>query len=381
LKHGPTPMVKAVFLDLDDTLIDTQVLYDRARAELGTFLSDKFGVDAQGAIQVTKRRSHELLDRLGYSKERFPRCLEDTVRFFRPGASAEDLACARELGEAVFWKTATLKEGAEDAVRILGKEFKLFLVTKGDPEVQQRRINELPFKQMFAVITIWRDKSAAALRELAADAGLLPIEVVFIGDSLWSDINPAVEAGMGAILLASNNWQLHEMEGHSLPLGVIQVRNLMEGALALVGDKLRQVMSLAWSASTSADSRKCSSSNPSRGQCAVTSCLVQDRVGGEIVRVQYRTPEGEKGSHYFNVLPDGQRIDLTHCQFAGGTTFTPSLTASIEELLRVTRDYVKRKGAKGSPRDYVLSFKATEDRYKLLLANVQAAEEAVGTTR
>jgi hypothetical protein len=97
-------------------------------------------------------------------------------------------------------------------------------------------------------------------------------------------------------------------------------------------------------------------------------------MGGEIVRVDYKTPKGETGSHYFNVLPDGQRIDLTYCQFAAGTVFTPSLAAPNDELLRATMEYVNAKCGKGSPRDYVLSFKATQDRYELLLANLEAAQ-------
>lgn len=50
--------------------------------------------------------------------------------------------------------------------------------------------------------------------------------------------------------------------------------------------------------------------NPSKGQCAVTSLIVQDFYGGQICR-------GVVGkiSHYWNELPDGTQVDLTRQQF------------------------------------------------------------------
>lgn len=62
----------------------------------------------------------------------------------------------------------------------------------------------------------------------------------------------------------------------------------------------------AWSIETSS---LWAPDNPARGQCGVTSLVVQDLFGGEILKT--RTPEG---MHFYNRV-NGARIDLTQSQF------------------------------------------------------------------
>lgn len=100
-------------------------------------------------------------------------------------------------------------------------------------------------------------------------------------------------------------------------------------------------VSHAWTADTSIDSQW-SPACPARGQCAVTALVVQDYLGGELMRA-----EVEGVSHYWNLI-DGVEVDLTRDQFA---RFAPE-------------DMVMR------PRRYVLSFPETMHRYKKLSARV-----------
>lgn len=95
----------------------------------------------------------------------------------------------------------------------------------------------------------------------------------------------------------------------------------------------------AWCQETSSDPDLWTTDNPALGQCAVTALVVQDLLGGSLVRVV-----NEGVSHYYNSLDDHTRIDLTRSQFE---TWTPS----CEEI----RD-----------REYVLSFPATVRRYEVL---------------
>lgn len=107
------------------------------------------------------------------------------------------------------------------------------------------------------------------------------------------------------------------------------------------GAALARRMRRAWSAETSVDPGGWSPTNPAYGQCAVTSLVVQDLLGGELIRSRVGGV-----SHYFNQLPDGRIVDLTREQFS-----------SDAELTDVA----------GSSRGYVLSFEPTRRRYKLLL--------------
>jgi hypothetical protein len=98
----------------------------------------------------------------------------------------------------------------------------------------------------------------------------------------------------------------------------------------------------AWSSSTSVAPSEWTVGNPAFGQCAVTALIVQDALGGRI----FRTKVGD-ASHYFNVLDSGEQIDLTAEQFPRGLPWASPEARS---------------------REYVLSFPATEVRYRVLKA-------------
>jgi hypothetical protein len=58
--------------------------------------------------------------------------------------------------------------------------------------------------------------------------------------------------------------------------------------------------------------------NPARGQCGVTSLLVHDLVGGQLLGAEVSFPDGTRqGFHYWNRLHDLD-VDLTREQFTDG---------------------------------------------------------------
>ncbi|WP_433575607.1 YunG family protein [Nocardia brasiliensis] len=118
---------------------------------------------------------------------------------------------------------------------------------------------------------------------------------------------------------------------------------------------LEEAFEAVWSADTSA-SVTWESSNLAKGQCAVTACVVQDYLGGDILHTTATLPSGELVSHYFNIVDDSA-VDFTSKQFPNGTSFsTPSS---------------KTKGFP-STRDYCLSYDSTRQRYDLLSNRVAA---------
>jgi hypothetical protein len=110
--------------------------------------------------------------------------------------------------------------------------------------------------------------------------------------------------------------------------------------------RLRRALEAAWSYETSATPASWSLENPARGQCAVTALVVQDEMGGELLR---GVVNGE--SHYWNRLPDGTELDWTIQQYARP---------------------VREEGPVVRARTYVLSFPTTASRYEVLRAPVQA---------
>lgn len=91
-------------------------------------------------------------------------------------------------------------------------------------------------------------------------------------------------------------------------------------------EALVRAIASSWSADTSNDPQRWNPDNPALGQCAVTALVVQDYLGGGLLR-------GMVGdvSHYWNQLPGGGELDLTRQQF---------VQPSVQGVAQRTRDYV-----------------------------------------
>ena len=102
----------------------------------------------------------------------------------------------------------------------------------------------------------------------------------------------------------------------------------------------------SWSEETSFDPANWRPDNPAWGQCAVTALLLQELLGGELLR---STVAGI--SHYWNLI-DGHEVDLTLQQFG------PQARIDFPPC--------------ACDRRYVLSFPHTGLRYDLLRTRVLA---------
>lgn len=142
-------------------------------------------------------------------------------------------------------------------------------------------------------------------------------------------------------------------------------------------EALKRDMLRGWSPRTSSDPAGWSRKGPAWGQCAVSALYVQEKLGGSIVRVMYKTPQGLEGSHYFNFV-GGQKIDLTLQQFPAQTVFTPSVLDRPLTLLQITQDYVISKGQQdGDVRSYLLSNPDTAARYERMKKNIERFSQVV----
>ena len=74
------------------------------------------------------------------------------------------------------------------------------------------------------------------------------------------------------------------------------------------------IVAESWSRDTSYTPRLWTPENPATGQCAVTALVVNDLVGGTIIRGMVG-----RTSHYWNDVPGVGRVDLTWSQFPAPT--------------------------------------------------------------
>jgi len=204
-------MIKAIFVDMDDTLIFNQALYESAKKMLCGYLKN-FGVTPEETTKIYDPTDKELFKTYGYSRSRFPMTFETVLKHFVPEADAEMVKTVRDFAETVFNTVADVKPGVPEAIEALTRNYPVYIVTGGDRSVQEDRLSHLPFKDKLSGIFIIDQKDEKTYADIVRQLGLKPEEAVMIGDSLRSDIVPAVGAGLHAVWIEANNWSLETVQ-------------------------------------------------------------------------------------------------------------------------------------------------------------------------
>lgn len=212
-----------VIFDGDDTLWQTTALYDKAREEFCAWLVDCLKSHAFDPVASTaeisayqQARDKELFKVLGYSSARFPRSFEETARFYLGTLEANELIpylrAARLRGERVFSERAVPYPGVERLLRSLKKRgIQIGLLTAGEWWVQEKRLQDFPWRGLFDWVKIVSDADGAApkqgeLLNFQERHPNLKNRILVVGDSFTSDIVPSLKVGIDALWIAHANW-------------------------------------------------------------------------------------------------------------------------------------------------------------------------------
>ena len=206
-------MIKAVFVDMDETLIVNEPIYDLARSKLYGYL-ENFGISQAEIKTDLYKTDAELYKTFGYSHERFPMTFETVLKHFVPNADAAMVKTVRDFAYEVFDTVAAVKPGVPEAIDMLkDRGYKIYIVTAGDREVQEKRLQALPFLDKLEGAFIVDKKDKPTFDDLIKKLGYKPSETVMVGDSLRSDVLPAVAAGLKSVWIEAYNSPHEAAEG------------------------------------------------------------------------------------------------------------------------------------------------------------------------
>ncbi len=103
---------------------------------------------------------------------------------------------------------------AEDTLRTLDATHKLILITKGDLFDQERKLAASGLGEYFDAVEIVSDKSAATYERIFSRHADGAAHAMMVGNSLASDVVPAIEAGAWGIHVPSEHiWELDAHDG------------------------------------------------------------------------------------------------------------------------------------------------------------------------
>ncbi len=189
-------MIKAIAFDLDDTLLDTTgLLVPKASAEA-------FAVLIKAGLKLTLDECENF--RLEMIKETSHKeVFENLARDY--GTAATQLASSeavRLFYEPTLPEKLPLLDGARKNIDYLKPKYKLFLVTAGAEDAQNRKAKALgvadDFERIYVVNSLDKKRKKSVFENIIKDNDLKPEELLCIGNSLSSEIYDALQIGAKA---------------------------------------------------------------------------------------------------------------------------------------------------------------------------------------
>ncbi|MEV0001459.1 HAD family hydrolase [Micromonospora sp. NPDC050980] len=210
--------------DADDTLWENNVLFERVIEDFLSWLDHPTLDRAQlRAVLDDVERANALAH--GYGSKIFLRSLADCLEKLRerPATDAER-AEIEQLAAALVGHQVELMPGVAETLDDLATRHELLLLTKGEREEQQRKLDACGLLHHFRAAHIVPEKDADTYRRLAREHAFDPAGAWMIGNSPRSDILPARAAGMNAVFIPNENtWVLEHEELDPADPGVIRL--------------------------------------------------------------------------------------------------------------------------------------------------------------
>ncbi len=206
-------MRQHLIIDADDTLWENNIYFERAFDDFVDYLnhstmSPREIRDVLDAIEAVNAKIH------GYGSLNFARNLRQTYQQLCERAIDEaDLRTVMGFAERILECPIEVIDGVEETLADLAPRHDLTLFTKGHPEEQKLKVDRSGLGKYFAHTAIVKEKDVAAYRKLVADRGMDPALTWMVGNSPKSDVNPALDAGIGAVFIPhAHTWILEKEE-------------------------------------------------------------------------------------------------------------------------------------------------------------------------
>jgi len=189
--------ISLICLDADDTLWHNMRHFNDAETALVDMVRPfaAAGV-ARQALETCEARNLPLY---GYGAKGFTlSMIETAVELCGDALTPELVTGLLTAGRALLAHPVELLEGIADTLARLAERGRLVLVTKGDLLHQEAKLAASGLGDRFSGIEIVSDKTADTFRRICERYGVPASDTIMAGDSMRSDILPALRAGAWA---------------------------------------------------------------------------------------------------------------------------------------------------------------------------------------
>lgn len=200
--------ITTIGFDADDTLWQNQQFYDFTEVEFAKLLSDH-GDHAQISAHLLEVERRNLAY-YGFGIKGFTLSMIDTALEVTGGAvSPKTIAAIVALGKEMTVHPVETLPHVHDTLEALAGRYKIILITKGDLFDQERKLAASRLGDYFNAIEIVSDKKSHTYERIFAQHGHGPSQAMMIGNSMKSDVIPALDAGSwGVFVPHERSWAM-----------------------------------------------------------------------------------------------------------------------------------------------------------------------------
>ncbi|XP_019881920.1 N-acylneuraminate-9-phosphatase [Aethina tumida] len=204
--------LRAIFFDLDNTLIETRKADNLAITKLSKTLKDKYSVPTEACKHYLKEfrlcPDNPRTDLDSWRKYLWSQALGDEYNKYTDEAYKKWLK--------LRYQYLSLTPDIENMLLKLRESYFLVLITNGPSAAQWEKVNQLNLKPYFDLILVSGDldweKPHPKIFDLACEyVGIEPHQAIMIGDKLHTDILGGIQAKLGGtVWLPLNNQKLEK---------------------------------------------------------------------------------------------------------------------------------------------------------------------------
>ncbi|TCV76212.1 putative hydrolase of the HAD superfamily [Neorhizobium sp. R1-B] len=218
--------ITAIGFDADDTLWQNEQYYRLTEEHFQTLLGDYAeGTHiAERLLEAEKRN----LAHYGFGIKGFTLSMIETAIEITDGkVPSKTIGQILDIGRDLLRHPVETLPHVEETLEALNGEYLLVLITKGDLFDQERKLAQSGLGDYFDAIEIVSDKSATVYRRIFSKLADGPERAMMVGNSLKSDIVPAIAAGSyGVFVPHALTWVLEHVDAPTDAPRFRQIENL-----------------------------------------------------------------------------------------------------------------------------------------------------------
>ena len=195
--------IKVIAFDADDTLWDCQTYFEAVENRLYELIAP-YCDDPARELYLTESAKAFTLS-----------VVETALRVGGSHLTTAELSDLLNRGKALLQLPATPLPGVERTLRILKERgtWRMVCFTKGELQDQENKLKRSGLLQYFDDVEITSDKSQREFLALCEHQDIHPSQLLMVGNSLKSDIAPALAIGAWAVHIPFHvTWQLEHTD-------------------------------------------------------------------------------------------------------------------------------------------------------------------------